>query len=339
MLDSVGIQKIEEKNKQFLVEKIIHGIEFESMYKLEPERKPEIMETIESNYRIARRVYQQLYLDVSELFAEFLRSLSSYKLEEINNDIRFNGWGVRKVQEVEDSQELLRIFQDFYTLMGRLPLSNELLVIPDGDAPPGENKVNIKQLYELFKNTKSHGLVSLPFLGLIQFYLEKDDRLIKNSLTELYGNLSYMTLSGARDFQFEAVSDLTAKLSFLLKQATINNTRVRELEHLATAKLINDERNFKPTIQGELDELLEILDEPDIEHKKSMFPYEPPQLQTADEIETSSQLVDADFINLQAEFDKVNDMTTEQKQQKRLEDTVEAVINEKNPFTNIGNDF
>ena len=164
MLDSVGIQKIEGKNKQFLVKKIIHETEFESMYKFEPERKPEIMETIESNYRIARRVYQQLYLDVSELFAEFLRSLSSYELEDINNDIRFNGWGIRKVQEVEDSQELLRIFQDFYTLTGRLPLSNELLVIPDREALPGESEVNITQLYELFKNTKSHGLVSLLFL-------------------------------------------------------------------------------------------------------------------------------------------------------------------------------
>ena len=121
------------------------------------------------------------------------------------------------MQEIEDNQELMRIFQDFYMLTGRLPLSNELLVIPDRNAPPRENKVNIKQLYELFKNTKSHGLVSLPFLGLIQFYLEKDDRLIKNSQTELYGNLSYMTLSGARDFQFEAISDLTARLSFLLK--------------------------------------------------------------------------------------------------------------------------
>ena len=137
------------------------------MYKLESERKQVTTETIESNYRIARRVYQQIYLDVSELFAEFLRSLSSYELEDINNDIRFNGWGVRKVQEIEDSHELMRIFQDFYMLTDRLPLSNELLAIPDGDAPPGENKVNMKQLYELFKNTKSHGLVSLPFLGLI----------------------------------------------------------------------------------------------------------------------------------------------------------------------------
>ena len=57
MLDSVGIKKIEEKNKQFLIEKIIHGIEFENLYATNSERKPEIMSTIERNYRIAWRIY------------------------------------------------------------------------------------------------------------------------------------------------------------------------------------------------------------------------------------------------------------------------------------------
>ena len=57
MLDSVGIKKIEEKNKQFLIEKVIHGIEFENLYATNSERKPEIMSTIERNYRIARRIY------------------------------------------------------------------------------------------------------------------------------------------------------------------------------------------------------------------------------------------------------------------------------------------
>ena len=53
MLDSAGIKKIEEKNKQFLIEKIIHGIEFENLYATNSERKPEIMSTIGRNYRIA----------------------------------------------------------------------------------------------------------------------------------------------------------------------------------------------------------------------------------------------------------------------------------------------
>ena len=71
MLDTVGMQKIAEKSKQFLIEKIIHSVEFENAYfiEIEKKKKTEIIETVESNYRVARKVYQQLYLDVSELFA------------------------------------------------------------------------------------------------------------------------------------------------------------------------------------------------------------------------------------------------------------------------------
>ena len=32
MLDSVGLKKVEDKNKQFLIEKIIHGVDFENFY-------------------------------------------------------------------------------------------------------------------------------------------------------------------------------------------------------------------------------------------------------------------------------------------------------------------
>ena len=84
----------------------------------------------------------------------------------------------------------------------------------------------MKHLYDLFKNTKSHGIVSLPFLGLIQYYLEENDHcLIKNATTELYCNLSYMTLSGTRDFKFDAVSDLIARLSILLTHAALGNKK------------------------------------------------------------------------------------------------------------------
>ena len=172
MLDTVGLQKVEAKNKQFLIEKIIHSIEFETLYNTKIEKKPEIIETLESNYRVAWRVYQQLYNDISELFGEFVRSMSCYEIQNMNDDIRANGWGIKNIIEVSDSEELMNIFQNFYSLTGCLPLSNGLLIVPDGDAPPGEIKINSKQLYDLFKHTKSHGLVSLPFLGLIQYYLD-----------------------------------------------------------------------------------------------------------------------------------------------------------------------
>ena len=103
----------------------------------------------------------------------------------------------------------------------------------------------MRQLYDLFKNTNSHGLVSLPFLGLLQFYLEENDHsLIKNALRELYQNLSYSALSGATDFRFESVSDLTAKLSILLKHETLGNRKMREIENEVLAKKINNIRIF-----------------------------------------------------------------------------------------------
>ena len=272
MLDSVGIKKIEEKNKQFLIEKIIH-VEFENLYATDFERKPEIMSTIGRNYRIARRVYQQLYIDTAEFFADFIRSLSIFELQDLDEDIRANGWGIKKISEIQDSEEVLKIFQDFYSLTSFwLPLSNSLLVVPDGDAPL-EEKLNMTHLYEMFKNTNSHGIVSLPFLKLIQYYLEENDQaLIKNALSELYYNLSYLTLSGARDFRFDAISKLTSRLSILLKHATLGNKRLREIENENLAKKINEDRIFEAKIEDPLDEVIEIIDDPDIEHKTSMFP-------------------------------------------------------------------
>ena len=46
------MQKIEDKSKQFLIEKIIHGIEFKNLYNIEIEKKTEIIETVEHNYKI-----------------------------------------------------------------------------------------------------------------------------------------------------------------------------------------------------------------------------------------------------------------------------------------------
>ena len=163
----------------------------------------------------------------------------------------------------------MTIFQTFYQIMGRLPLLNGHLIIPDGEAPPGEDRVNMKNLYELFKHTNSHGLVSLPFLGLIQYSLEKNGHsLIKSALTELYSKLFYITLSGARDFRFEAVSDLTAKILFLLKQVTLQNMKKTERDHIKSAQNIKNGRLFVPKTEDPLDTVIEILDDPNVEHTK-----------------------------------------------------------------------
>ena len=54
------------------------------------------MSTIEKNYRILRRVYQQLHIDTVERFAEFISSLSSYEIHDMDEDIKANGRGIKK---------------------------------------------------------------------------------------------------------------------------------------------------------------------------------------------------------------------------------------------------
>ena len=49
--DSIGLKKIEERDQQFLVEKIIHAVEFKNPYENYIEKKPEIIETVENNFK------------------------------------------------------------------------------------------------------------------------------------------------------------------------------------------------------------------------------------------------------------------------------------------------
>ena len=78
---------------------------------------------------------------------------------------------------------------------------NELLIVPDREAPEGAEKINLKLLYEMFKDIKSHGLVSIQFLCPLAIFFGHgiDISIPRNALTELYKNLSYETLSGARN--------------------------------------------------------------------------------------------------------------------------------------------
>ena len=269
---------------------------------------------METNYKIARRVYQDLYIDIADLFQEFIRSLPPQDIQDMDDDIKSNGWGVKNFLEIENSLELLNIFQTFY-ITGRLLLANGLLIIPDGDAPAGEDKVNRKSLYGMFRHTYSHSLVSLPFLGVIHYFDATNQRLIKNAVTELYRNLSYITLSGARDFEFNHVSDLIARISFLIKSASKENTRNMEREDQKNAYKINNSVSFVPKTEDPLDAFIDILDE-DIDHKKTTHPYVPPQAQSAPTIELETQAIDNELAKRIEQVDRVGNAAVKQKKAK-----------------------
>ena len=101
--DSVSLKTIEEKDRQFLVEKIIHGFEFNNPYNISNEKKPEIIDTVEKNYRMSRCVYQSLFVEVADSFIEYIHSLDVDEIQQLDDDLKANGWGKKSLFEIENS--------------------------------------------------------------------------------------------------------------------------------------------------------------------------------------------------------------------------------------------
>ena len=136
--DSIGLKKLEERDWQLLVEIIIHAVEFKSLYENSIEKKPEILEIVENNYRIIIRIYQHLYADIADIFFEYIHSLDTDEIQQLDDDIKINGWGVITLFQIDSALELLSTFQLFYHNNGRLCLTNGLLIVPEAEVPEGE---------------------------------------------------------------------------------------------------------------------------------------------------------------------------------------------------------
>ena len=194
--------------------------------------------------------------------------MDSDEIQELDHDIKTNGWEVKNIIDIDNAFELLSTFQLFHYNTGRFPLSNELLVVPDGDVPAGVEKTNMKNLYEQFRHIKSHQVVFLQLSGVLSLIFDdKDIKKIKNALTELYRNLSYTTLSGTRNFELNVISELVEWISFLIKGSTLLNRDKQELEDAQKTKEITDKTTFVEKPDPFDQELVDNLFK-DLEHKK-----------------------------------------------------------------------
>ena len=128
------------------------------------------MREIQKTYKICRRVYQLLFIDIDDIFSEYIQSLDLDEIQKMDDDIKSNGWGVKSLLEIENAFDFLRIFQMFCHFNGRFSLTNGLLVVPDEETPEGSKKVSLKDLYEMFQSTKSHGFVTLQFLCALDIF-------------------------------------------------------------------------------------------------------------------------------------------------------------------------
>ena len=59
-------------------------------------------------------MYQNLYADIADTFIENIHSLDADEIQELDEDLKTNGWGAKTALEIENSLELLSIFQLYY---------------------------------------------------------------------------------------------------------------------------------------------------------------------------------------------------------------------------------
>ena len=81
-----------------------------------------------------RHVYQTLFYEKAETFIPYINTLTADKIEQLDADLRSDGWGVESIVEIEDCTELLRLF---HYLNGRLSLTNGRFPIPDAETTDG----------------------------------------------------------------------------------------------------------------------------------------------------------------------------------------------------------
>ena len=233
---------------------------------------------------------------------------------------------------MDNSVESLSTFQLYYHKNARFQLTNGLIVVPDGDVPEGEEKINFKNLYEMFRYTQSHGLVSVQFLGVLSIFFGTDPAQIKNTINELYRNLSYTTLSGANDFNFDEISDLINALSFHIKKITLSNRDRKESEDIKKEQEIIDSTTFVPVPDPFEEDLIDDQFENVLKHKKIEHPYVGPKVEDARSLELETKAENDKFLKLKQEFDKVNYAAKEQKTQTDAINLIDYILDKNNPF-------
>ena len=84
----VGLKTIEEKDKQFLIEKLIQSVQKEKPYKRATKKKQIIMSELKRNYRICRRVYQSLFIDAADTFIQYIHMLDPDETEQMEMTLK-----------------------------------------------------------------------------------------------------------------------------------------------------------------------------------------------------------------------------------------------------------
>ena len=136
-----------------------------------------------NDFKICSHFYNILYNAIVDNFFDLVSSLSFLRIDDINEDIWVNEWGLKSgIQEYMGGVELLRSIDFFYQLNGRFSPKKELVHAPDGenhDFLEDSEKFSPVRLYEIFSEGKLYSLVCTQFACPVNVYLGGDQEISK----------------------------------------------------------------------------------------------------------------------------------------------------------------
>ena len=71
------------------------------------EKESKTLKEIEKNYKICRRSYNSVYKSIAGHYQQNFKTLDYEEIEELNNDIKANGWALKSIQEYDSVFNLL----------------------------------------------------------------------------------------------------------------------------------------------------------------------------------------------------------------------------------------
>ena len=142
----------------------------------------------------------------------------------------------------------------------------------------------------MFKDTESHGLVSVQFLSTLNLFFGGDIQLSKDTITELHKNFSLETLSHERQTEFEKISGLTAHINFKMKHSILTKVNDQDKAIKTNKENVKDTYEFfkKPFDEDDFEckFVEDILKDEPYEHKKVETPYVEPLPKTLRQLTT-----------------------------------------------------
>ena len=130
-------------------------------------------------------------------------------------------------------------------------------------------------------------------------------------ISELYQNLTFESLSGAREIQFEWISDLVLHVTYKLQPSiSLNTEKKKDSDTKKCNNLVKEKYDFdeKPSADDKFEEqiVVNILNSVQYDQIKTEKPYLEPALQDAQTIDDEIKQENKDALQTAAEFDKIN---------------------------------